>query len=176
MAYRTQRITLLPRSLVYYTRISQMEEMHRARNGERAQSFCALSRSTACSSQISNLEALQTLFFGGVYIGFINRHDWLTPLVTGDSITRPSPIPRNQGSGTEPSNQRVGFPGDQPPTRDAFPIHVINIIKHTFIVLKVGNAKGLRSSGPETGKDQIHIYICYYKSQYHTQLTGTPHF
>ena len=61
-----------------------MEEMHRARNGERARNFCALSRSMTHSSKISNLEALQALFFGEFHTGFINRHDGLTHWFIGD--------------------------------------------------------------------------------------------
>lgn len=106
-----------------------------------------------------NLEALQTLSFGGFMEGSLHSHNWWT-----DSSSSPSPLPGSQAMRLKvlTSNHVVGSLSNQPSSWDAFKSHLLNVnsgkrgllwISRHIYCSYLGNTKGFRRSVPKLGTE-----------------------
>ena len=120
-----------------------MEEMHRARHGERARSFHALSKCTTVPKSPCGHQSGSCLSFCFFVEASLPRHDCLnhSPLVTELNL-QPSSPPRRRGGETEVSNHLITglVPLAVSPHPQVTQGHFINIIQDTFNHL--GNSKG----------------------------------
>ena len=93
-SHKAQRNTLLTRLQVYnkrtYLRNSQVEEMNRARSGERARSFHALFRGNtlpAPSTRPPTRKLSEPSFLLGFYGGLITKAQLVKSQIAGDSTS-----------------------------------------------------------------------------------------
>ena len=145
-----------------------MEEMHRTSYGEGGKEFpCPLGASL--SPNLHAFTNLETLWPPSLWVSLEpswRRHGWLHHWLLAISSTS-SPALLSQGQGWDwkfqPSNHRVGSPGDQPHPSLWPQSHFINITsgvierglwwitRHLYHAHHLRNSKGFRSSVPGTG-------------------------